>query len=372
VAQDKSLATGSTVKTRFLWDGTELEDDPRMKTRILITGVGGPAALGCMRALRRRRVEFFAGDMDPNAAGLYTVPEHRRTLLLPAKHPRYVEHILQYCISNQIDVLWPTVDDELLPLALNRGAFTEAGIKLIIPDISTLRMCLDKWRLYEVCRRLVPCPRTQLGSALKQPPLLTGTCILKPRRGSGSRGIQRIANARNFQPPTHPQRFILQKELPGDEYSVDVFISNDRTTRVAVPRLRSKVDSGIAVTSETVHDSKIQAMALKVAHLVKLRGVANIQFKCDSNGRPHLLEVNPRVAGTMILSVKAGVNLPALALDNVLGIRLPKRLSFRELAVVRMHREHYVPREELADMRKQVLRDWDSEEEVTCAPHSAA
>ena len=48
------------------------------RTRILVTGAGGPAAIAAMKSLRADpTVELLAADMDPWAAGLYLVPPRR-------------------------------------------------------------------------------------------------------------------------------------------------------------------------------------------------------------------------------------------------------------------------------------------------------
>src|SRR5262249_28902934 len=50
---------------------------------------------------------------------------------------------------------------------------------------------------------------------------------------------------------------------------------------------------------------------------------ANVQFRDDRQGVPRLMEVNPRIPGTIGLTVAAGVNMPylavKLALDEPLG-----------------------------------------------------
>jgi hypothetical protein len=46
--------------------------------RVLLTGAGGAAAVSFIRALAGEPCVIHAGDMDPNAAGLYLVPANRR------------------------------------------------------------------------------------------------------------------------------------------------------------------------------------------------------------------------------------------------------------------------------------------------------
>lgn len=113
------------------------------KTRVLLSGAGGPAAIGVMKAIDEPDVEFHTGDMDANAVGLYLVPAERRVLLPPAGHPQFVDRVLDYCRRQQINVFWPTVDLELSAVAARRREFEKEGIKLVLPKDETLRACLD-------------------------------------------------------------------------------------------------------------------------------------------------------------------------------------------------------------------------------------
>ena len=142
---------------------------------------------------------------------------------------------------------------------------------------------------------------------------------------------------------------MVQEYLPGEEYSVDVFADQERQVRASVPRVRLKVDSGVAVAARTLRDAELQGMARAVAERIGLRFVANVQFRRDREGRPSLLEVNPRFPGTMPLTVRAGVNMPRLALAAVTGSEPPSEdLDFEEVAMVRHWDEIFIS---AADLR---------------------
>ncbi len=53
----------------------------RRRTRVLVTGAGGPAAIGFLTLAERADVDFYAADTDPVASGLYLVPAERRVML---------------------------------------------------------------------------------------------------------------------------------------------------------------------------------------------------------------------------------------------------------------------------------------------------
>jgi carbamoyl-phosphate synthase large subunit len=67
--------------------------------------------------------------------------------------------------------------------------------------------------------------------------------------------------------------------------------------------------------------------ALQICDKIGLRYNINIQFKEDINKVPKIIEINPRVSGTIVACIKAGINLPHLAIKKFLG----KSISNKEL-----------------------------------------
>src|SRR6478752_3408385 len=88
-----------------------------MKPRVAITGVGGPSAVSLLLAFADADVELLAGDVDPYAPGLYLVAPEHRWILRRGDDPRFVDDMLARCTDARVNVLIPTVDSELFPLA---------------------------------------------------------------------------------------------------------------------------------------------------------------------------------------------------------------------------------------------------------------
>lgn len=311
--------------------------------RILVTGAGGPAAIAAMKSLREEpSVELLAADMDPWAAGLYLVPPDHRTLIPAGAAPDFVDTLLKRCMTLGVDVVLPTVDAELRPLAHAREAFTAAGIQLLLAEAGALDIILDKYALATRCAGVVRIPRTELFTPAVDPGSWTYPAIVKPRTGSGSRGIHLVGSAAELDAMERSAELIVQDFLPGEEYSVDVLADTNGHVIASVPRIRARVDSGVSVGGRTVHDPEVEYFGRAVARATGVTFVANVQCKRDRDGGPALLEVNPRIPGTLGLTIAAGVDMPKLALRALLGQRLPAHLNFRELAVVRFLDECFV------------------------------
>lgn len=309
-------------------------------TRVLVTGAGGPAGVAVIRSLLRREgVTVFAADMDGWASGLYLVPTARRRLVEPGASEGFVDGLRALVASDAIDVVFSTVDVELPPLARRRD---ELGAVLAAPSIETLDVTLDKFLLAERCAPLLRTPVTSLLDAEGIAEKWDFPVIVKPRRGAGSRGVRLVADRAALEAIGLDDALIIQEYLPGDEYSVDVIADATSHVIAAVPRTRTRVDSGVSIAGRTVHDEGLESTASAVAAAIALTGVANVQLRRDSHGIPALLEVNPRFPGAMPLTIAAGVDMPSLALDLALGLPVPHSIEFADVANVRYLEDVFV------------------------------
>jgi carbamoyl-phosphate synthase large subunit len=313
------------------------------RLRVLVTGAGGPAAIAAMKSLRADdSVELLAADMDPWAAGLYLVPAWARTLIPAGAAPGFADALLNRCLTLGVDIVLPTVDAELRPLAGARAKFAADGIELLLAPAAALDVILDKLILARHCARVVRVPRTEAFGPRVDPAQWTYPVIVKPRQGSGSRGVVIVGSAAELAALDRSTALIVQEFLPGEEYSVDVLADAGGRVIASVPRLRARVDSGVSVGGRTVHDPEVEAFGRAVAQATGVTFVANVQCKRDASGAPALLEVNPRMPGTLGLTIASGVDMPRLALAALLGRPLPETIGFCERAVVRFLDERFI------------------------------
>lgn len=305
-----------------------------MTLRVLVTGAGGPAGVAVIRSLLRRDdLTVLAADMDGWASGLYLVPAEQRRLVEPGAAPVFVPALAALVAQDAIDVVVSTVDVELAALADRRDELAPAV--LAAPSTDTLTTCLDKLALADRCLGTGRVPRTVLAGTDANAVDWHFPVFAKPRSGAGSRGVRTVPDRAALEALPLDEGLIVQDLLPGDEYSVDVLADAEGNVVAAVPRVRARVDSGVAIAGRTVHDPELEETAASVARAVGLVGVANVQLRRDRTGRAMLLEVNPRFPGALPLTIAAGVDIPSLVVDLFTGRALPERVPFREVASVR-------------------------------------
>jgi carbamoyl-phosphate synthase large subunit len=317
--------------------------------RVLVTGTGGPAGIAAMRSLQAdESVELIAADMDPWAPGLYLAPE--RTLIPAGLAQDFTSALLARCRTLGVDVVLPTVDAELQPLARARETFAAAGVALLLAPAAALDVILDKLALAAHCVGVVQVPRTELFGPSVDVTSWSYPVVVKPRRGSGSRGVVIVDSAAELAAMDRSPALIVQEFLPGEEYSVDVLADAGGHVIASVPRLRTRVDSGVSVGGRTVRDPEVEWFGRAVAQATGVTYVANVQCRRDRDGTPALLEVNPRMPGTLGLTIASGVDMPRLALAALLGRPVPAHLDFCELAVIRFLDERFLDPADITKM----------------------
>lgn len=326
-----------------------MSDQPR----VLVTGAGGPSGVSILRDMVDERVTMLAADIDPYAAGLYLVDADERALLPRGDDPAFAPTLLGLCERWDVDVVIPTVDTELLPVAAMRERYAAVGTTIVCASVATLDACLDKAVLARLCDPLVRVPRTLIVDDAFDAAAVDLPVIVKPRSGSGSRGIRLVERVEELEALERDGTLLVQEHLPGPEFSLDVLARADGHVAGVVPRERLKVDSGIAVTGRTLHDDNLETFARDVAQAIGLTTVANVQVKQDAVGEPALLEVNPRFPGTMPLTIAAGIDMPKLAIGEALGTPIPDGpLPFEDIAMVRYLEERFFPFDDIASLQR--------------------
>lgn len=286
---------------------TEKISRGRSRAKVLVTGAGDPAASTFLRLAARDDVDFYAADADAFAAGLYLVPAGQRLMAAPSESAGFADSVRELCRRHGIAVVVPGKESELMPLALRRAEFENEGITLVSSPASATRTCLESNQLFSAC---------------------------------GKAGIRVARSGLDA----------IRKPVVGRDVSVDVFVRRDRAVVAAVPRMWDRVEFDVAVAGHTLDDPEAVDAAVKVCQITGVRGAATIRFTRDGRGRLVLKGVKPSWSGSFGLTAAAGVNLPAIALGEALGEKVPDSISFREVAVVRHVSETIVESEEYADL----------------------
>lgn len=328
------------------------------KVNVLMTGAGAPGAPGIIQCLLQGDwVNLTVGDADDKAVGKLLHANFVK--LLPANNPEFTNHLLQACKEHDIQFILPLVTKELFPLSSAKKEFKKEGIAILVSDEQALHVANDKLETYKFLQEKdIAVPKFYAASCIEE--FENGAQALgypekdfcfKPAVSNGSRGFRIVSdkqdesyllfNEKPYQTYITYQnaikvlseksfpRLLLSEYLPGEEYSVDCLAAEGKA-KVVVPRLRIKTVNGISTAGRFVKDIEIIDYCIKIIEAAGLHANIGLQVKRSVDGTPLLLEINPRVQGSIVAGLGAGINLPLLALQQELGIAIePHSLEVR-------------------------------------------
>ncbi|KPW26520.1 Uncharacterized protein ALO83_04217 [Pseudomonas cannabina pv. alisalensis] len=110
---------------------------------------------------------------------------------------------------------------------------------------------------------------------------------------------------------------LLMPYMPGSECSVDMVCESGKAVAFVGRR-----KEGLNQTFEC--DSEAVQLAVRAAEHFACDGLINVQTRDDADGKPRLLEINPRYSGGIGYTRHAGVNLPGIFAARRLGLKEPE------------------------------------------------
>jgi ATP-grasp in the biosynthetic pathway with Ter operon len=227
--------------------------------------------------------------------------------------PGFITAFKQIIKTHKIDVVIPTHDTVTLFFAEHKSFFE---CTIVCPELDAALVCREKLKTYALFKDCNFVPRIyQQNDAIEFP------VFLKPNIGEGSKYAMRCETQEKLETAigNNPE-LIICGYLPGKEFTVDCFTNYKGELLFAGPRLRNRVQMGIAFNS-TTHPltNEIEQIAATINERIRFNGLWYFQLKEDADKNLKLLEVSARVSGTMVVYRMTGVNFGLLSVYNALG-----------------------------------------------------
>lgn len=197
--------------------------------------------------------------------------------------------------------------------------FAEQGLSDCIPEYMAVRSFADFCAAYKtlqakdcrVCYKLTKDEGATTFRVIDNSLEQLSALYSKPNTKVTLSAAKSILREYDFSVP-----MLVMPYLEGPEISVDCL--NTPQGNILIPRY--KTDHRYSVVR---FSPEIMAISNRVMDILKLNAPLNLQFRMHQ-GKIFLLEINPRMSGGLQLSCLAtGINLPAIALHQLLGKELP-------------------------------------------------
>lgn len=275
--------------------------------RVLVFPGGTEIGLEVQRALGQcKNVRLYSAGLAVSNHAPYVFARHFE---LPSIHDdAWIDSLNALIDEHGIDYVYPAYDDVLVSLSVNAQRI---HARIIASPPATCRLTRSKSATYAHLRHVVPVPRQYASlDVVDRYPV-----FVKPDKGQGSQGTHLVHDEAQLRDVlAAAQDAIVLEYLPGDEFTVDCFTDRDAGLVFCQGRQRLRVRSGISMHSRPAHDDAFRRYAEAIGRELTFYGAWFFQLKRARSGEYKLLEIAPRVAGTMALHRVLGVNFPLLSI----------------------------------------------------------
>ena len=222
----------------------------------------------------------------------------------------YIDELLRICLDNQVGMIVPTIDTELLVLARSKSYFVEYGINVIVPNQDFVIACRDKRNtaeLFESHSIRVPAPID-----VNNP---TFPIFAKPYDGSLSKDLYYIKDidALTADILNNPKLIFMEyvDKSVYKEFTVDMYYGKDNQVKSIVPRERIEIRAGEINKGVTRKNAIVDYLKDRLHYLPDVIGCICVQlFYRETDGDTIGIEINPRFGGGYPLTCAAGANYP--------------------------------------------------------------
>jgi hypothetical protein len=253
-----------------------------------------------------KEVRLFGAGQDVSNHAIFSYPEYHP--LASVYESGWIAQLSGLCQKLDIDYIFPAHDDVIV--ALSRAA-AQIPAAIISSPADACEITRSKSATYRLFSGILRVPRLlPYAEAIDAYPVL-----VKPDRGQGSAGVTKVSGRNELVAAMScVSKPIICEYMPGEEYTVDCFSDREKGLLFAGARLRRRTRNGVAVNTLTVALPGIEEIARIISEKLKLRGAWFFQLKRAMDGELALLEVAPRIAGSMAAHRVEGVNFPLLSI----------------------------------------------------------
>jgi len=358
----------------------------KLQINVLLTSAGAIHGLGVIDCLKnnyeKRKIKIICTDMEKNkllinkSDGFYVVPK--------GNSKKFINSILKICQKEKIDIIIPSHINEILSISKNIKLFNSKNIKTTISSFNNLNIFLDKEKTYSKLKKIgIDIPKyhrvknyKEFLEAIKKLGYPQKNICFKPTKYSESGGTRgfRILRQKNTakkiilheKPDSIEIDFettksalkntgridlLVMEYLPGDEFSTYVFAEKGKMI-YCISNLRQKLDDYHSFEAKIQNNEKIEIMCRKIIKELELTSNINIQFKNSKNKVPKLIEINPRIGGTVILPSISGINLPYLAIKQCLNEKIPSIKKSKNTQMIRYTKELFLKDSKFFEINK--------------------
>lgn len=310
-----------------------------MKHRVLITDASYPNGLAALRSLGRAGFDVSAAEKSsvPSAARLAFWSRYCRRRIThsdPRTHPtNLLEELSQHFRDVDYDAVIP-VGLDMTEFFVRYGA--QLGARTLLPSSESFRIASNKALTFEHARKTgIPVPRTDAVSRWTEfrPPLVlkhvrAGAFVAHTPAAAASR-INELNGTRD--------QYLVQDYVEGrNGFGYFGFFWHGKEVAYFMHErlVQFPKEGGPSVVARSIADDELRQLGKALLESLNWHGVAMVEFKrSDRDGRLYLMEINPKLWGSLDLAIASGADFPVWIARAIVDGSLPASSGEYELGV---------------------------------------
>ena len=322
---------------------------------ILILDASHKHSLTSARSLARSGLRVALGESIGQFQPRHEPPAFRskacaRALILPdyvSEPDAYAEAVLAFVREHQVKVVLPVGDANITLLAPRRERFKELGAMLAVASDAALEIANDKVRTLEVATKLdIAYPKSipvtgvedlraaeaEFGYPFVLKPTVSWTGAVALRAVPCEVVNEAEATEATARMLATGCEVLAQQLATGRREGVSLFIVDGEMVAYcgcAAHRTTPPL-GGVSAMRESIPVSEeLLDAAVRLATTIGVEGPSEVEFRRDAQGRPLLMEINARLAGTLENAMHSGVNFPLMIWQWGIGQPIEPVKSYR-------------------------------------------
>lgn len=292
---------------------------------------------------------YNSSRLDPGYASKYP---HRKLLLYFDVHDPEGSYaaIRAELERYHYDLVIPLNDDVAIILSRHKEEL-KCLTTIAVEDWETFQMASDKLKTMQVCmQHNIPCPLSFMDQRdyLANKNMVRFPVVVKPRTGCAAVGFHVAEDEQDLisyynKAELKYGKMLIQEYIPQDglQYKCEMFIDRNGEMKGACVFAKVRwypIDGGSSTLNEIVERPDIIADCQKLLSKIGWRGYADIDLIEDTHdGRAKIMEINPRITGSVKICFEAGVNFSQLIVDDFLNKEVKPQFEVKHKYLRYMH-----------------------------------
>lgn len=257
------------------------------------------------------------------------------------KERETLEEIISIISNEHYDLIVPTTDFSAAILSKNKNEIEKVS-RVAVCDYNVFKIAENKNLTMEACQiNGIPCPKTFFKLTSKDDILATGLSfpfVIKPSISYGAIGFKVIKNEKELDEAianmSDINSFVIQEYIPQTDiqYECAMFVDENNEIKTSVVFSKNRwfpIEGGSSTLNITVERNDIVENCSKLLKKINWRGAADIDLIQDPrDGIAKIMEINPRVSGSVRIVFDAGVDQALQMLQLAFGSNVSKFDSY--------------------------------------------